>query len=59
MGLIQPDKLKEMIPMLEQNISLTKSILEKNPNDEDLKSLLESQKNTLQQYKKRINADEK
>lgn len=58
MGLIQPDELKKMIPTLEQNISLAKSILEKNPNDEDLKTLLESQKETLKKYKKRIGVEE-
>lgn len=54
MGLIQPDKLKEMIPMLEQNISLAESILKDDPNNKDLKSLLESQKKTLERYKERI-----
>ena len=55
MGLIMPDKLKKMIPMLEENISLAESILKKNPDDNDLKTLLESQKNTLKEYKKRLN----
>jgi len=54
MGLIQPDELKKMIPMLEQNILLAQSILEKNPHDKDLKELLESQKETLKKYKERI-----
>lgn len=54
MGLIQPDDLKKMIPMLEENIALAESILKKDPNNNDLKSLLESQKETLKKYKKRI-----
>lgn len=58
MGLIQPDELKKMIPTLEQNISLAKSILEKNPNDKDLKTLSESQKETLKKYKERIIGEE-
>jgi len=52
MGLIQPDELKKMIPMLEENIDLAESILKKDPNNNDLKSVLESQKNTLKEYKK-------
>lgn len=55
MGLIMPEELQKMIPILEENISLAKSILEKNPEDEDLKRLLQSQKNTLKEYKKRLN----
>ncbi len=58
MGLIQPDKLKEMIPMLKENISLAESILKKDPDNKDLKALLESQKVTLEKYKKRIDAEE-
>lgn len=54
MGLITPNDLQKMIPMLEKNISLAESILEKGPNNEDLKKLLESQINTLNKYKKRI-----
>jgi len=58
MGLIQPDELKKMIPMLEENIDLAESILKKDPNNNDLKSVLESQKNTLKEYKKRIGLEE-
>lgn len=58
MGLIQPDELKKMIPMLEENIALAESILKKDPNNNDLKSVLESQKNTLKEYKKRIGLEE-
>lgn len=58
MGLIQPDELKKMIPMLEQNILLAESILKKDPDNKDLKALLESQKMTLEKYKKRIGAEE-
>lgn len=58
MGLIQPDKLKEMIPMLKENISLAESIFKKDPDNKDLKALLESQKVTLEKYKKRIDAEE-
>lgn len=54
MGLIQQDELKKMIPMLEKNILLAESILDKDPNNEDLKKLLEAQKGTLSEYKKRI-----
>ncbi|TMZ59441.1 hypothetical protein EMG21_30150 [Klebsiella pneumoniae] len=57
MGLIQPDELKKMIPMLEENISLAESILKRDPNNNDLKSVLESQKNTLREYKKRISSE--
>lgn len=57
MGLIMPEELQKMIPILEENISLAKSILEKNPEDEDLKRLLQSQKNTLKEFKKRIPKD--
>lgn len=54
MGLIQPDELKKMIPMLEKNISLAESALENDPHNKDLKKLLEAQKSTLNEYKKRI-----
>src|SRR5699024_1344743 len=54
MGLKQPDQLKKMIPILEQNILLAQYILEKNPHDKDLKELLEYQKETLKKYKERI-----
>ena len=55
MGLIQPDKLKEMIPMLKENISLAESILKTDPNNKDLQELLESQKKTLKKYSEQIN----
>ena len=58
MGLIQPDDLKKMIPTLEENISLAESILKKDPDNKDLKALLESQKVTMEKYKKRIGAEE-
>lgn len=54
MGLIQPDKLKEIIPVLKENISLAESILKKDPNNKDLQGLLESQKKTLKKYKEQI-----
>ena len=54
MGLIQPDKLKQMIPLVEENISLAESILKNDPNNKDLKSLLESQRKTLEEYKERM-----
>ena len=57
MGLLQPDKLKEMIPMLKENISLAESILKKDPNNKELESLLESQKETLEKYKERIGVE--
>ena len=54
MGLIQPDELKKMIPTLEENIALAESILKRDPNNDDLKSVLESQKETLKEYKEQI-----
>lgn len=57
MGLIAPDELKKMIPMLEKNIFLAESILKKDPNNKELKSLLESQKETLEKYKERIDVE--
>lgn len=57
MGLIQPDDLKKMIPTLEENISLAESILKKDPNNKELESLLESQKETLEKYKERIGVE--
>jgi len=56
-GLIQPDDLKKMIPTLEENISLAESILKKDPNNKELESLLESQKETLEKYKERIGVE--
>lgn len=50
-----PDELKKLIPILEENISLAKSILENDPENEDLKELLKSQENTLEEYKKHLN----
>lgn len=47
-----------MIPMLKENISLAESILKKDPDNKDLKALLEPQKVTLEKYKKRIDAEE-
>lgn len=58
MGLIMPDELKKMIPVLEENISLAKSILEKDPNNTELQLLLKSQKETLKKYKERIGLEE-
>lgn len=57
MGLIQPDDLKKVIPTLEENISLAESILKKDPNNKELESLLESQKETLEKYKERIGVE--
>jgi len=57
MGLIQPDKLKEIIPVLKENISLAESILKKDPNNKDLQELLESQKKTLKKYIEQINEE--
>lgn len=57
MGLIQPDDLKKMIPTLGENISLAESILKKDPNNKELESLLESQKETLEKYKERIGVE--
>lgn len=53
-----PDELKKMIPVLEENISLAKSILEKDPNNTELQLLLKSQKETLKKYKERIGLEE-
>ena len=58
MGLIQPDELKKMIPTIEENIALAESILKRDPNNDDLKSLLESQKETLKEYKEQIALEE-
>jgi len=58
MGLIMPDELKKMIPILEENITLAKSILEKDPTNKELQSLLKSQKETLKEYKERIGVEE-
>lgn len=46
--------LEEMIPMLKENIKLAKLILEKNPHDDSVKNLLQSQRKTLEEYKKRL-----
>ncbi|HAC2362037.1 TPA_asm: hypothetical protein GJA87_14405 [Listeria monocytogenes] len=58
MGLIMPDELKKMIPTLEENILLAKSILEKDPTNKELQSLLKSQKEMLKEYKERIGVEE-
>ncbi len=55
MGFPMPDDLKKLIPILKKNISLAKSILVKDPENEDLRTLLKSQENTLEEYKKRLN----
>lgn len=56
MGLLMSQDLKQIVPMLEENILLTKSILENNPNDSDLQKLLQSQEDILKEYTKRIDA---
>src|SRR5699024_2627525 len=54
MGLVQPDELKKMIRMLEQNSLLAHSTLEKNPHDKDFKELVESQKQIPKKYRELI-----
>lgn len=54
LGLIMEKDLEEMIPMLKENIKLAKLILEKNPHDDSVKNLLQSQRKTLEEYKKRL-----
>src|SRR5699024_1587269 len=48
------EQLEAMIPTLKDNVSLAKSLLEKNPNDENLKITLESQRKTLNEYLQRL-----
>jgi len=46
--------LKQLIPMMEDQIAQTEAIVKKNPNDGDLQKLLQSQQELLEEYKKRI-----
>lgn len=48
------EQLEAMIPTLKENVSLAKSLLEKNPNDDSLKIMLESQRKTLNDYLQRL-----
>ena len=48
------EQLEAIIPTLKDNVSLAKSLLEKNPNDENLKITLESQRKTLNEYLQRL-----
>lgn len=48
------EQLEAMILILKENISLAKSLLEKNPSDEVLKITLESQRKTLNEYLQRL-----
>ncbi len=54
MGLLMSEDLKQIIPMLEESILLTESILKRNPDDDDLQKLMQSQQDILKEYKKRI-----
>lgn len=55
MGLLMSQDLKQIIPMIEDNISQTEAMVKSNPNDEGLQNLLQSQQELLEEYKKRIN----
>src|SRR5690625_7231715 len=48
------EQLEAIIPTLKDNVSLAKSLLEKNPNDESLKITLDSQRKTLNEYLQRL-----
>lgn len=48
------EQLEAIIPTLKDNVSLAKSLLEKNPNDERLKITLDSQRKTLNEYLQRL-----
>lgn len=54
MGLLMSQDLKQLIPMMENNVSQTEALVKKNPNDGDLQKLLQSQQELLDEYKKRI-----
>ena len=48
------EQLEAIIPTLKENVSLAKSLLERDPNNNDLKDTLESQQNTLNEYLQRL-----
>src|SRR5690625_7597428 len=48
------EQLEAIIPTLKDNVSLAKSLLEKNPNDESLNITLDSQRKTLNEYLQRL-----
>lgn len=48
------EQLEAIIPTLKENVSLAKSLLERNPNNNDLKDTLDSQQNTLNEYLQRL-----
>ena len=48
------EQLEAMIPTLRENVSLAKSLLEKNPHDEIVKITLDSQQKTLNEYLQRL-----
>lgn len=49
------EQLEDMITTLRENVSIAKSLLEKNPHDETLKNTLDSQQKTLNEYLQRLN----